>query len=160
MLDEGWVEIIKKEFNPNTFTDEKRDKYNAKVEQINSEQYKYLRDERIQQIRTNLDKIVAGRKKKLLKSGVPESEINIDPEEEVNKILGNFKSDPQKLLKQIPTQEIFDTGKMIQLKFYHFMTLDYISYFRWKFNYSYKRRSINISCIQIIMAQGKIYNNG
>lgn len=66
-------------------------------------------EKRVDDAKNNMDKILAGKRKKAIKSGRDPNEITVDAilEEVKNRPVGNDAG----ILVQVPTQEPFDIGK-------------------------------------------------
>ncbi|XP_061398332.1 tRNA-splicing endonuclease subunit Sen34-like [Musca vetustissima] len=83
-------------------TEEERQKYQEELEQRLSQQEEALKDEKLKQSQGNIDKIMAGKRKKLLKQGVPEKDINLDPQEILKEIRQGLKFERKNALLDIP----------------------------------------------------------
>jgi tRNA-splicing endonuclease subunit Sen34 len=85
-------------------------------------------EQRLEKSRKYIDKIIAGKRKKLLKSGVPEEDIRLDPnevlEEEAQKIRETISGN---LLVQIPTEHPVDVETQV-IQDFDFSSMDPIKY--------------------------------
>lgn len=82
-----------------------------KQSQLDSQQECYV-NQRLQKSKQIICKIVQGKRNKLLKSGVPENEINITEESVLEEELLRIKeSFGENLLVQIPTEHPIEVGE-------------------------------------------------
>uniref|UniRef100_A0A1I8P9W0 tRNA-splicing endonuclease subunit Sen34 n=2 Tax=Stomoxys calcitrans TaxID=35570 RepID=A0A1I8P9W0_STOCA len=77
-------------------------KRQERFEQRINNQEESLKDEKLKESERNIDKIVAGKRKKLLKQGVKEEDITLDPKEILGEIRKSLKFDRKNALLDIP----------------------------------------------------------
>ncbi|XP_058986354.1 tRNA-splicing endonuclease subunit Sen34-like [Musca domestica] len=82
--------------------EQERKHYQEQLEQRISQQEEALKDEKLKQSEGNIEKILAGKRKKLLKQGVPEKDIKLDPQEILNEIRQSIKFERKNALLDIP----------------------------------------------------------
>ncbi|XP_075164455.1 tRNA splicing endonuclease subunit 34 isoform X2 [Haematobia irritans] len=75
--------------------------YNGWLEKRLSEQEEALKDEKLKESERNIDKIIAGKRKKLLKQGVKDCDIKLDPQEILTEIRQNLKFERKNALLDI-----------------------------------------------------------
>lgn len=110
---------LKKELNSLA----KQNYEDQKSRQLEPQMHDYV-EQRLEKSRKMIDKIIVGKRKKLLKSGIPESEIKINPdeilEEEAKKIRETISGN---LLVQIPTEHPLEVETKI-LEDFNFNSMD------------------------------------
>ncbi|XP_073838712.1 tRNA-splicing endonuclease subunit Sen34-like [Musca autumnalis] len=85
-----------------TETEEERKQCQEELEKRLSQQEEALKDEKLKQSEGNIDKIIAGKRKKLLKQGVAEEDIKLDPQEILAEIRQGLKFERKNALLDIP----------------------------------------------------------
>ena len=72
LVEEGIATLVSKSHLLKTLNDEELKKYQESFEQRINQQAESLKDEKLKECEKNIDKIMAGKRKKLLKQGVKE----------------------------------------------------------------------------------------
>ncbi|CAO1328367.1 unnamed protein product [Diamesa hyperborea] len=108
MIDKQFVTVFNKSGLKETPTEENKRLYeNIRVTQIAEQQEPYIK-KRLDIIKRNVSKIVAGKRKKLMKSGVPETEITITEEDVLKDEEARLREGiSDNNFTQIPTQHPF-----------------------------------------------------
>lgn len=108
LIDKGVVQLCKKAFSDTLDADLEKQYVDHCQEQLQASNEVYL-EKRIEDTKRNMDRILAGKRKKALKSGGDPSEITEDAilEEVKNRSL----PDTTAVLVQVPTEEPFEIGK-------------------------------------------------
>ncbi|XP_005178952.1 tRNA-splicing endonuclease subunit Sen34 [Musca domestica] len=79
-----------------------RKQYQEQLEQRISQQEEALKEEKLKQSEGNIEKILAGKRKKLMKQGIAEKDIKLDPQEILNEIRQSIKFERKNALLDIP----------------------------------------------------------
>lgn len=118
LLEKGIIELIEKTGLSIAPSDAHVEQYQAFREQCIADQKEHLRQTKVEESRKVIDKIIIGKRKKLLKSGVKEEDINLEPNTILQKIYESCTFEEDNALLQIPTQHPFNDVGNVSIIFY------------------------------------------
>ncbi|KAG5677752.1 hypothetical protein PVAND_007483 [Polypedilum vanderplanki] len=102
-------------------TEQMRKDYEKHTEKIANDMFKPILDKKLKNVKLNMENIIKGKRKKLMKAGVPEEEINITEEdilkEEEKKLRQTIN--PNISLSEIPLEYPFHTTDVRIISEYH-----------------------------------------
>ncbi|XP_065361271.1 tRNA-splicing endonuclease subunit Sen34 [Calliphora vicina] len=96
------VLVSKKQELLREFTDVELALYKEKFDLKVNEQAENLKDEKLKESERNIEKIMAGKRKKLLKQGIQEKDLQLNPSEILQEIRNSLKFDTKNALLDIP----------------------------------------------------------
>lgn len=110
LIDKGVIQLCKKAFS-DTLDENLEKQYVEHCQEQMQGLNEIYQEKRIDDAKKNMDKILAGKRKKAIKSGADLNEITEDAI--LEEIKNRTVSDDAGILVQIPTQDPFDIGEML-----------------------------------------------
>lgn len=112
-MEKDIIELINKTGLYITPTDEQVKQYQSFREQSVIDQEELQRQTKVEESRKVLDKILAGKRKKLLKSGIKEDDIKLNPDAILQEIHDSCTFSEDNTLIQVPTEHPINVGKSL-----------------------------------------------
>uniref|UniRef100_A0A182JRB0 tRNA-splicing endonuclease subunit Sen34 n=1 Tax=Anopheles christyi TaxID=43041 RepID=A0A182JRB0_9DIPT len=105
LLDKQSIMLVDKTGTLQRFPfDEESEMYSAMVERQKKEMHMPVIEKRLEAFRKHMPRIIEGKRKKLLKSGVKEDDIHLDPEQLLDQERARIMQEKFDLMVQIPMQ--------------------------------------------------------